>query len=103
MLAIRESRISVQLDHAIVPSRDRKSAAWLLATILGVPWAESGVGPFCPVYGDEKDRKTHEEMGFHDGWGKAFDQLVAVVRKILGWRNELEPRVGPAWCMKLHF
>jgi hypothetical protein len=40
----------VELDHLIVPSHDRKAAAQLLATVLGVPWAESGVGPFCPVY-----------------------------------------------------
>jgi len=40
----------IQLDHMIVPSRDRRAAAELLARILGVPWSESGVGPFCPVY-----------------------------------------------------
>ena len=45
--------MSVQLDHTIVPSRDRKAAAELLATLLDVPWAESGVGPFCPVYVNE--------------------------------------------------
>lgn len=42
--------MSIQLDHTIVPSRDRKAAAELLATLLGVPWAESSVGSFCPVY-----------------------------------------------------
>src|SRR5687768_17092333 len=42
--------MSIQLDHAIVPARDRRAAAALLADVLGVPWAESGVGPFCPVY-----------------------------------------------------
>ena len=47
------SRMSVQLDHTIVPSRNRRAAAELLAHILGVPWAESGVGPFCPVYVNE--------------------------------------------------
>src|SRR5262249_7257826 len=45
--------MSVQLDHTIVPSRDRRAAAELLARILGVPWAESGVGPFSPVYVNE--------------------------------------------------
>ncbi len=25
------------------------------------------------------DRKTHEEMGFHEGWSKATDQLAALV------------------------
>lgn len=26
------------------------------------------------------DREKHEEMGFHDGWGKALDQLVELAR-----------------------
>jgi len=42
--------MAVELDHCIVPSRDRRAAAQLLAGLLGVAWAESGVGPFCPVY-----------------------------------------------------
>ena len=41
---------TIALDHAIVPSRDRVAAARQLAEILGVPWAEAGVGPFSPVY-----------------------------------------------------
>jgi uncharacterized protein YndB with AHSA1/START domain len=28
------------------------------------------------IHGDEKSCKRHNEMGFQDGWGKAFDQLV---------------------------
>ena len=27
----------------------------------------------------EADRKQHEEMGFHEGWGKATDQLETLV------------------------
>ena len=42
--------MSIQLDHTIVPARDRRSSAKLLAMLLGVPWSESGAGPFCPVY-----------------------------------------------------
>lgn len=45
--------MSVQLDHATVPCRDRNAAARLLADLLGVSWAESGAGPFCPVYVNE--------------------------------------------------
>lgn len=45
--------MAIVLDHTIVPARDRRSAAALLARILGVPWAESGVGPFSPVYVSE--------------------------------------------------
>lgn len=28
------------------------------------------------LHKDEADRAKHEEMGFHEGWGKALDQLV---------------------------
>ena len=42
--------MSIELDHLIVPSRDRFAAAEQLAGLLGVPWSRSGIGPFCPVY-----------------------------------------------------
>jgi catechol 2,3-dioxygenase-like lactoylglutathione lyase family enzyme len=42
--------MSVQLDHAIIPSRDSKRAAALLAKLLDVPWGESEAGSFYPVY-----------------------------------------------------
>lgn len=42
--------MSVQLDHLLVPSRDKLRAAKLMADLLGVPWSPAGVGPFAPVY-----------------------------------------------------
>lgn len=30
---------------------------------------------------DDGSRRKHEEMGFHDGWGAALDQLVAYVKQ----------------------
>lgn len=45
--------MSVELDHAMVSARDRRAAAELLAYLLGVPWSETGVGPFCPVFVNE--------------------------------------------------
>ena len=42
--------MTIELDHLLVPSHDRVGSAKLLAGLLGVPWAESGVGPFSPVY-----------------------------------------------------
>lgn len=42
--------MTIELDHLIVPSRDRRAAAQLLAELLDVPWSETGVGPFCPVF-----------------------------------------------------
>ena len=32
------------------------------------------------IHKDEADRAKHEEMGFHEGWGAALDQLVAHLR-----------------------
>ncbi len=42
--------MSIHLDHLLIPVRDRVASARLLATLLGVAWAESGIGPFSPVY-----------------------------------------------------
>lgn len=56
-----------------------------------------GVGPFAAVitlkttgkgtqykviamHADEANRKHHYEMGFEEGWGKAFEQLVELMR-----------------------
>lgn len=41
----------IQLDHVIVPCRDRAASARQLGELLGVPWArDRAVGPFSPVY-----------------------------------------------------
>jgi len=42
--------MTVHLDHVMVPSRDKVASARLLAELLGVPWSETGVGPFAPVF-----------------------------------------------------
>src|SRR5262249_54754602 len=41
--------MTIHLDHLLVPARNRVASARFLAQLLGVPWAESGVGPFSPV------------------------------------------------------
>jgi hypothetical protein len=45
--------MSIELDHTIVPARDKSAAAELLATLLDVPRAESTRGTFCPVFVNE--------------------------------------------------
>jgi uncharacterized protein YndB with AHSA1/START domain len=32
------------------------------------------------VHKDETGRKQHEAMGFHEGWGKALDHIVAYMK-----------------------
>jgi uncharacterized protein YndB with AHSA1/START domain len=34
------------------------------------------------IHKDETTRKSHEEMGFHSGWGTALDQLVAYIKTV---------------------
>lgn len=34
------------------------------------------------IHADEEGRKKHADMGFHEGWGKALDQLVAMVKAL---------------------
>jgi uncharacterized protein YndB with AHSA1/START domain len=34
------------------------------------------------IHEDEDARIKHAAMGFHDGWGKALDQLVALAKKM---------------------
>ena len=57
--------MAIVLDHLLVPSHDRFAAAKQLAELLGVPWAETGVGPFCPVF-------------VNDGLTLDFDQAEGV-------------------------
>jgi len=35
------------------------------------------------IHGDPDARKRHEEMGFHTGWGKALDQMVAFAKTLV--------------------
>jgi len=59
----------IRLDHVIVPSRDRKAAARLLASLLDVPWSEdTPAGPFSPVYVNDEltlDVGQQEVVGRH--------------------------------------
>jgi uncharacterized protein YndB with AHSA1/START domain len=32
------------------------------------------------AHADEEGRKKHEAMGFQEGWGKAFDQLLVLIK-----------------------
>ena len=42
--------MTIELDHIMVPSRNKAAAAKRLASILGVKWAPANVGPFAAVY-----------------------------------------------------
>src|SRR2546430_2661159 len=61
--------MTVHLDHLMVPSRNKVASAKLLAELLGVPWSETGVGPFAPVY--VNDGLTID----FDEWGDPFPMI----------------------------
>ena len=42
--------MAIELDHVIVSARNQRDSARRLADLLGVRWAETGAGPFSPVY-----------------------------------------------------
>ena len=61
--------MSIDLDHLMVPARDKIASAKLLAGLLGVPWSETGIGPFAPVY--VNDRLTFD----FDEWPEPFPRI----------------------------
>ena len=54
----------------------------LTAVLLLEPRGKGTKYTAIAMHGDEATRKRHEEMGFHDGWGKCLDQLVAHVKQM---------------------
>ena len=78
---------AIQLDHTIVPSRDKERAARFFARIFGLPY-EGSIGPFAPVR--VNDTLT---LDFDDRWpsfephhyafrvsNDAFDAILARVQ-----------------------
>ena len=52
----------------------------MTAEILFEPDASGGTRYVATaIHADEASCRTHDEMGFHAGWGAALDQLVALV------------------------
>ena len=78
--------MAIQLDHLIVPSRNRLEGAKFLAHLLDVPWAESQ-GSFTPVYVNENltldfaDRDPFERHHYCFRVGDAeFDAIFGRIR-----------------------
>jgi uncharacterized protein YndB with AHSA1/START domain len=67
---------------ASVPSGCPGSSFVFTATLTFEPHGTGTKYTAVVIHGDEEGRKQHEEMGFHDGWGKALDQLVDHVKNL---------------------
>jgi uncharacterized protein YndB with AHSA1/START domain len=54
---------------------------FMMSAIIALEDAGGGTKYTAIVrHGDVASRQAHEQMGFHDGWGKALDQLVEHAR-----------------------
>jgi uncharacterized protein YndB with AHSA1/START domain len=78
-LAVEPERKLVFTDALSADFRPNKSP-FMTATILLEPEGAGTRYTAIVRHADEAARKQHEEMGFHTGWGKALDQLVAHTR-----------------------
>lgn len=62
---------------ALGPGYRPNPSAFMTAYILIEPEGSGTKYTAIAVHSNEEQRKQHEEMGFHEGWGTALDQLVA--------------------------
>lgn len=63
---------------ALLPGYRPAPEPFMTAIVMLEPHGDGGTRyTAIALHRDEDARKRHEEMGFHDGWGKALDQLVA--------------------------
>ncbi len=60
------------------PARNPEGEFPFTAVILIEPQGTGSKYTAIAMHVDEADREKHEAMGFHDGWGAALDQLVAL-------------------------
>ena len=65
---------------ASAPSSDPAGGLVFTAVITLEPQGTGTKYSALVIHGDPESCKKHEGMGFHQGWGKALDQLVASVQ-----------------------
>lgn len=67
---------------ALGPGWRPNPESFMTAIVSIEPHAEGTKYTAIALHKDEADRTRHEEMGFHEGWGKALDQLVEHVKSL---------------------
>ena len=67
---------------ALLPGYRPSEKPFMTAIITMAPKGKGTRYVATAIHRDEATRRTHEEMGFHKGWGTALDQLVALARTI---------------------
>jgi len=67
---------------ALAPGYRPSEKPFFTAVIMFEPHEEGTKYTAIALHKDEADRKKHENMGFHTGWGQCLDQLFALAKKI---------------------
>ncbi|MBS7541744.1 SRPBCC family protein [Ancylobacter oerskovii] len=67
---------------ALGPGYRPTGSAFMSASVEISPTAAGTLYVARAFHKDEEARQQHEEMGFHQGWGTALDQLVALAKRL---------------------
>lgn len=69
---------------ATPPSDADKACAAILFTCIITLETKTGGTRYTArlLHGTSQQTKMHEDMGFQEGWGAAFEQMVEVIRKL---------------------
>ena len=95
--------MAIQLDHLMVPARDKVAAAKQLGELLGVPWSATGVGPFAPVYVSDGFTIDFDEWSepfprIHYCFRVGEDEFDAILRRLqaagIAYRSNVQGPVG---------
>ncbi len=78
-LVVEDGRRLVFTD-ALGPGYRPNPSPFFTAEILIEPDGDGTRYRVIARHADREAKKKHEEMGFHDGWNAALDQLVEMVR-----------------------
>lgn len=79
-LAVEAHRLvfTDMLEHGFRPKND----GFFTCELTLVPEGHGTRYKAVAMHATEENRKKHEEMGFHQGWGTVLDQLVAYAKTI---------------------
>lgn len=64
------------------PSGKDCNELYFTAAILLEPHGNGTRYTALAIHGEESSRQKHADMGFHDGWNAALDQLVALAKQM---------------------
>ena len=67
---------------ALGPGYRPNASAFMSASVEITPTATGTLYVARALHKDAETKQQHEEMGFHQGWATALDQLVALVKRL---------------------